>query len=175
MINREQTLSSQSIYQGSVINLRVDQVQAKGKIAKREIVEHCGAVCGVGITKDDKLVLIKQYRKAIERELIEIPAGKLNLGEKPLEAVIREFKEETGFDVEDVEFITSFYTTPGFSNEIGHLYFLKCTDLGETNFDEDEDIELLLCNKEEAKEMIFNGEIIDAKTILGIMMFLDKY
>lgn len=174
MLNREKTISSQNIYKGKIITLRVDEVEINGKKSKREIIEHCGAVCGVGITKDNKIVLIKQFRKAIEKDLIEIPAGKLEPGEEPFDAIVREFKEETGFDVEAVEFITTFYTTPGFSNELGYLYFLKCTELGDTSFDEDEEIELLLCTKDEAKKMIYSGEIIDAKTILGIMMYLDK-
>jgi len=171
---KEKTLSTKKIYDGKVVSLKVDIVEvSEGKTAVREIVNHCGAVCAVGITRDKKLVLVKQFRKSIEKEIIEIPAGKLEPGEIPAEAIVREFKEETGYDIENLKYMTYFYTTPGFSNEVGHIYFLDATDKGNTNFDEDEDIEIIELSLKETKEMIYKKEIVDAKTILGVMMYSD--
>ncbi|MGB5822572.1 MAG: NUDIX hydrolase [Proteocatella sp.] len=173
-MTKEKTISSTQIYNGKVVSLKVDVVQInETQTAIREIVTHCGAVCGVGITKEKKIVLVRQYRKSIEKDIIEIPAGKLDLGEEPDDAIIREFKEETGYDVENVTYMTYFYTTPGFSDEIGHLYFLDATEKGDTNFDDDEDIEILEYSLADVKAMIYNKEIVDSKTILGIMMYSD--
>lgn len=171
---KEQTISSKQIYNGKVLSLRVDEVRInENKTSIREIVSHGGAVCAVGVTSENKILLVKQYRKSFESEMIEVPAGKLDPGELPESAVIREFKEETGYDVENVKYMTTFNTSPGFSNEVVHLYFLDATVKGDTDFDEDEDIEILEHSLEEIKNMIYKREIVDAKTILGVMMYSD--
>lgn len=171
---KEQTISSKQIYKGKVLSLRVDEVRInENKTSIREIVSHGGAVCAVGVTSENKILLVKQYRKSFESEMIEVPAGKLDPGELPELAVIREFKEETGYDVENVKYMTTFNTSPGFSNEVVHLYFLDATVQGDTDFDEDEDIEILEHSLEEIKDMIYKREIVDAKTILGVMMYSD--
>ena len=173
-MTKERTISSDRIYSGKMVSLKVDTVEvSEGRTAIREIVNHCGAVCAVGVTEDKKIVLVKQFRKSIEKDIIEIPAGKLEPGEKPDEAIIREFKEETGYEVSNLRYMTYFYTTPGFSDEVGHIYFLDARDKGDTNFDEDEDIEIIELSLRETKEMIYSKEIVDAKTILGIMMYSD--
>lgn len=171
---KEQTISSKQIYNGKVLSLRVDEVRInENKTSIREIVSHGGAVCAVGVTSENKILLVKQYRKSFESEMIEVPAGKLDPGELPESAVIREFKEETGYDVKNVKYMTTFNTSPGFSNEVVHLYFLDATVKGDTDFDEDEDIEILEHSLEEIKDMIYKREIVDAKTILGVMMYSD--
>lgn len=170
---KEKTLSSKEIYSGKIIKVFLDEVQIdnNNKKALREIVKHSGAVCALAVTKDGKIILIKQFRKAIEADLIEIPAGKLESGENPEDAIKRELKEETGYDVQSLEYITQFYTSPGFSNELGYLYFAKLGEQGETCFDEDEDIEIFQYNISDAIEMITKGEIRDAKTILAISLY----
>ena len=172
---REETISSKTIYDGKIVHLVQVEVQTgNNKMAMREIVLHRGAVCAVAITKENKIVLVQQFRKAVEDKLIEIPAGKLEIGEEADAAIIRELKEETGYDVLSFEYITKFYTSPGFSNEIGYLYFAKLGDQSETCFDEDEDIEIFEYDIEEAVHLIHTGQIIDAKTIAGILMYVQS-
>lgn len=171
---KERTIHSERIYNGKVIDVYVDEVEIGDKTSKREIVKHRGAVCALALTSDRRIVLVRQFRKATEEFLLEIPAGKLEIGEEPQTAILREIKEETGYEVEKIEYITEFYTSPGFSNERIHLYFAMLGAAGETDFDEGEDIEIVLCEKEEALEWIMQGKIKDAKTIAAISLFLTK-
>ena len=118
MIAKEKTISSDRIYTGKVISLKVDTVEIENKgYQKREIVEHQGAVAIVALTDDDKVVLIKQFRKPIEQVIWEIPAGKLEIGETPKECAIRELKEETGYSAKNIKLIHKFFTSSGFSNQ----------------------------------------------------------
>ena len=107
----ERTVATEPIFDGRVIKVRVGEVVLpNGETSKREIVKHPGAVAIIAITDDEKIVLVEQYRKAMEKELVEIPAGKLEQGEKPEVTAIRELEEETGYICENMELITSFYT-----------------------------------------------------------------
>lgn len=169
---KEKTLNSKEIYSGKIIKVFLDEVEiGENKKALREIVKHGGAVCALAVTNDGQIILVKQFRKAIEKDLMEIPAGKLELGENPEDAIRRELKEETGYDVNSLDYITNFYTSPGFSNELGYLYFAQLGERGETSFDEDEDIEIFEYSISEAIDMITKGEICDAKTILAISLY----
>ena len=113
----EKTIKKEKIYEGKVIDLTIHEVEIKDSISYREVVEHRGAVCAVPITREGRIVLVKQFRKAVEDYLLEIPAGKLEINEEPSEAIKREIKEETGYDVSNIEYGIKFYTSPGFSNE----------------------------------------------------------
>ncbi|RKD27862.1 ADP-ribose pyrophosphatase [Caminicella sporogenes DSM 14501] len=169
MIN-ERTIKSDKIYQGKIINLRVDTVELPDKkYSKREIVEHPGGVAILPITKDNKIIMVKQYRKSVEEKLLEIPAGKLEIGEEPKECAKRELLEETGYTSENIEYLFKFYTSPGFSNEVISLFIAKNLEKGEARPDEDEYIEIKEYEIEELLEMIKNGEIKDAKTIIAIL------
>lgn len=171
----EKTISTKNIYSGKVIKVITQEVEiSPNKTTTREIVLHRGAVCAVAVTREEKIVLVKQYRKAVEAFLLEIPAGKLELNEAPDEAVIRELKEETGYEVDDLAYVTKFYTSPGFSNELGHFYIARLGEPGDTCFDESEDIEIFEYTLTEVLEMIAQGEIIDAKTIMGILLYCQK-
>ncbi len=172
MVIEEKTISSEMIYQGSIINLRKDKVSLDGdKTSFREIVEHKGGVGIAAITKEGKMVLVKQYRKAAEKALFEIPAGKLDkAGDEPISAAIRELKEETGYKAENLTLLTSFYTSVGFSDEIIYLFYANDLEPGEPCPDENEHIESFLFDIAELKEMIRNGKICDAKTIIAILM-----
>lgn len=142
----EKTLRTTPIYSGKVISLQVDDVLLpNNKESKRELVKHPGAVAIIAITSDNKLVVVEQYRKALERTLIEIPAGKIEPGEDPKDTALRELEEETGFTASDLHYIQSFATSPGFADEIIHIYVAQGLKKLEAKrlLDEDEFVELL--------------------------------
>ena len=171
MIAKEKTISSDRIYTGKVISLKVDTVEIENKgYQKREIVEHQGAVAIVALTDDDKVVLIKQFRKPIEQVIWEIPAGKLEIGETPKECAIRELKEETGYSAKNMKLIHKFFTSSGFSNQKIYIFLATGLTKGEHKFDEDEIIEKYEIDINEARNMIIKNEIEDAKTAIGILL-----
>lgn len=168
----ETTIHSETIFTGKVISLRVDDVRLpNGQTSKRELIDHPGAVAVLAETKDQKIVLVKQYRKALEKTLIEIPAGKLEPGEKPEVTALRELEEETGYTTKELTYVTSFYTSPGFANEIIYLY--HATNLEKLadppRGDDDEHIELMELSLNDAKAYVANGRIQDAKTSYAIL------
>lgn len=168
----EKTLRSNPVYQGKIISLKVDDVLLpNGKEAKREIVNHPGAVAIIAITEEGNLVLVEQYRKALERSIIEIPAGKLEPGEKPEYTAKRELEEETGYGCNDLQYLQTFSTSPGFADEVIHLFVAK--DLykieEKADLDEDEFVELLEVTLEEAEEMVKEQRIYDAKTAFAVL------
>lgn len=173
-MNKEITVKSEKIFEGKIINLRVDTVELQNqKYAKREIVEHKGASAVIAINEKDELILVKQYRKAVEDFLFELPAGKINVAEEPRECALRELKEETGYEAKIATKIYEIYSTPGFSNE--KIYLFKAEELTytATNFDEDEEIEVMSISKNQAKNMLETGQITDGKTLVGILFWLN--
>ena len=171
MIFEEKTISTEMIYKGSILNLRKDKVCVKdNQTSYREIVEHNGGVALAAITNEGKLVMVKQYRKAEEKVVLEVPAGKIEKGEGHSITARRELKEETGYIAGKIEFITSFYSSIGYSTEIIYLYLATQLTPGETDFDDNESIEIMEYRISELKEMIFNMEIEDAKTIAAILL-----
>ena len=168
----EQTISSKSIYEGKIISLRVEDVKLPdGNLAKRELVKHPGAVAIIPITVEGKIVLVKQFRKALNRTLIEIPAGRIEIGEAPLVTAKRELEEETGYGTTEITYIQSFATSPGFADEVIHLYLAEELYHIENpaEGDEDEFIELVEVTIEEAEKLVISGEIYDAKTAFAIL------
>jgi ADP-ribose pyrophosphatase len=168
----EKTLSSQKIYEGKIISLRLEEVELPdGNRAKRELVQHPGAVALIPITNEGKIILVKQYRKSLNRSLIEIPAGRIEVGEDPKITALRELEEETGYGAREVTYIQSFATSPGFADEIIHLYLAE--NLYEIENpaagDEDEFIELLEATIDEAEQMVAAGDIYDAKTAFAVI------
>ena len=165
----EKTISSQTIYEGKVVKLKVDEVLLpNGKTAKREIVNHQGAVAVMALTDEGKLIAVRQFRKPLEREIVELPAGKLEPGEEPLACAIRELKEETGYEAESFTHLSSFYTSPGFADELLHLYLATGLRKGEAQLDEDEFVDVVELTLEEAQELHRLGEIRDAKTVVAL-------
>lgn len=171
MIVEEKTISSDKIYTGKVVSLRLDTVEIPGKgYQKREIVEHGGAVGIVALTEDKKLILVKQFRKPIEKVIWELPAGKLEIGENPKECAIRELKEETGYSAENIKLIHKFFTSAGFSNEKLYIYLATGLTKGDTHFDEDEFLDIFEVDFNEAYDLVLNNEVEDAKTSIGILL-----
>nr|WP_066635522.1 NUDIX hydrolase [Desulfolucanica intricata] len=166
----EKTIDSKVIYQGKILNLRLDTVTLpNGNTGAREIVEHSGAVAIVAITDDQKVVLVKQYRHPVGEVLLELPAGKLESGENPLQCARRELKEETGWEAAEWIELTTFYTSPGFSNEKMYLYLAKNLSYTGQKLDEDEFVQVILMTLDDAVQRVLSGEIHDSKSIAGIL------
>jgi ADP-ribose pyrophosphatase len=164
----EKTISTETIYQGKIISLQVDHVELpNGQIATREIVRHPGAVCVLALL-EDKMLVVEQYRKPLGRSQVEIPAGKLEPGEDPMEAAGRELEEETGYKASSLRLICSYYTSPGFADELIHFYAAEQLIKGEINPDEDEFLECEAITLEQAQQMIEEQRISDAKTIAAV-------
>ncbi len=157
------------IFQGKVISLQVDTVRLPdGETGTREVVKHPGAVAVLAI-HDDKMVVVEQYRVALGRSQIEVPAGKLNGNEDIWEAACRELKEETGYIASDWKHLYSCYTSPGFADEFIHLFLAESLIEGDADPDEDEFLESFEITLEQAIKLISNGTISDAKTILCVL------
>lgn len=167
----EKTLKTEEIFKGKVIRLQVDEVELpNGKTSKREIVKHPGAVAILALTEENKIILVDQYRKPMERALVEIPAGKLEPGEKPELTAVRELEEETGYECEKLDHLISFYTSPGFADELVHLYLATGLTKKENpkSADEDEFVELIEVDLDEAVQLVNEQKIYDAKTAYAI-------
>ncbi|MBI4180974.1 MAG: NUDIX hydrolase [Chloroflexi bacterium] len=173
-MNKERTLSSQLIYEGRVVRLRIDTVQLpSGRETTREIVEHSDCVAMVPVDGNGNLLLVKQFRQAVAKELLEIPAGGIDTGEDPITAVRREMQEETGYLPQKMERLGGFYSSPGFSTEYMHLYL--ATDLVPSQLyaEDTESIKLIPVSPAEIPRLIASGTICDAKSIIGLRAFLE--
>src|SRR5215470_14448741 len=166
-------LSSRIVYNGGHIKVREDQViEPAGHKASREIVVHPGAVCIVARPTSESVILIRQYRHATGRELIEIPAGTLHDGEDPRECAVRELEEEAGYRAAIMTERARFWTTPGFTTEFMYLYEASGLTKTQTRPDEDEVITVEIVRSSEALQMVDDGRIQDAKSILGLLRVL---
>jgi ADP-ribose pyrophosphatase len=165
MIGRE------TIFEGKVVRLYLDKVRLpNGKEAEREVVLHWGAVGMVALDDEEKVYLVRQYRHPVGRELIEIPAGKLDPGEEPLDCARRELMEEIGYSADEWRELASFYTSPGFSDEMLHLFLARNLKEGVADPEEDEFLEIIHLPLQEALRMVARGEIQDSKTIVGLAL-----
>lgn len=170
----EETLSSKTLHVGKNFSFKVDQVKLdNGTEIVREIVDHPGAVAIVAVD-DGNLVLVRQYRYAAQSEIIEIPAGTLEVGEDPYACAVRELQEETGYAASDWTKLLSAYMAPGYSNEIIHFYSADgLTPMGSSP-EEDESITVEKIPFEKVLEMIESNVIRDSKTITGILAYLTR-
>ena len=171
MINLKETkLSSKNVFQGRLLDVRKDEVELpNGKTSTREWINHPGAVCCVPILPDGKIALIKQYRYPVQSEMIELPAGKLDPNEEPEECAMRELQEEIGYRPKKLTFLTHIHPAVGFANEKMWLYLAQDLVPSESKLDEDEFLELIPTDFDEALELIWSGEITDVKTIIGLL------
>lgn len=170
----EKTLSSQLIYDGRAVRLRTDTVQLPGgRKTTREIVEHSDCVAVIAVDGSGNVLLVKQFRKAVEKELLEIPAGGIDPGEDPETTVRRELREETGYLPRKLEKLGGFYSTPGYCTEYLHLYL--ATDLIRSPLyaEDTESIEVVRVPINQIPALIASGSIRDAKSIAGLLTFLE--
>ena len=166
---KEKTINKTYVYKGKILSVRKDDITLPdGTPAIREMVEHGGG-SAVYCEKDGKILLVKQFRYPYKEELYEIPAGKLNEGEDPMQTAIRELEEEGGIRAKRVEKMFDIYPTPAYTNEIIRIY--KATEFIETKscLDEDEFLSAEWIDKWQVKKMIENGQIKDAKTIVAVL------
>ncbi len=171
----ETVIGSEAIYSGKIVHLRVDTVQMPdGKEAKREIIQHNGAVCVVPVREDGTILLVRQFRLAAGGVLLEIPAGKLEAGEEPLGCAARELEEETGYRAETITPLSSFYLAPGYSTEMMYAYLATGLTATKTNFDADENLELVALPFAEVERRLLAGEFQDYKTIAALFHALRK-
>ncbi len=169
---KEETLASECIYDGKILKLKKDKVLLpNGKDAFREIIEHSGGAC-VLCEREGKILLVRQYRYAYEKELWEIPAGKINAGEEPSLTAIRELEEEAGIKAESVELIFKIYPSPGYTSEIIYLYRATGFTNTKMHLDEDEFLSGKWFSVEELKTMMKSGEIKDGKTLIALLYAL---
>ena len=167
----ELTIGTKRIYEGNIINVRVDTVRMpSGRDATREIVEHSHAVCIVPIDNDGNVVLVRQYRKPAEDALLEVPAGGVEDGEISEEAVLRELQEEIGYTADHLEHLSSFWVAPGWATEYMHAYLATGLRESRLDGDEDENIEVVRLRFDEAVSMLKTGEINDGKTIAALLL-----
>jgi ADP-ribose pyrophosphatase len=162
-------IDSQEMYRGSIFDVTEYTVREGDRVYKRDVVHHPGGAGVVAVFDDMTIALVKQYRHPVVRYTLEIPAGRLDPPERPEECAARELEEEIGVKAASLEKLTEFFTTPGFCEE--KLWLYLATDLTETrqNLEYDEIVEIVPVSFPRAFEMISDGEIEDAKTIIGIM------
>ncbi len=171
MIFEEKRVNSKKIYDGRILSLRVDTVTAPAGHAYREIVEHNGAVAAVALTDEDEMLMVRQYRYACGRSVLEIPAGKIDDGETdPQAAMIRELKEETGYTAKSVRCLGKINPSVAYSEEIIHLFLMTGLTPGEQDLDDDEALEVEKIPFRDIYRMAGEGELIDSKTIAAVFM-----
>lgn len=169
----ETKIDGRVIYEGKILTLTLDSVMLPdGSTSKREIIHHCGGAA-VLLIEDEKVLLVKQFRYAYGKETYEIPAGKLNDGEDPRTAATRELEEETGRKAELVH-LMDVYPTPGYTDEIIHIFYAENSTRSAQKLDEGEFLNVEFIPIDTVLQMIENGEINDAKTIIAIYKYLLK-
>ena len=167
----EKQVSREEIYKGKVIHVVKDEVELDdGNRAFREVVLHHGGVC-IALKQGDAYFMVSQYRYSLGKEMLEFPAGKIEKGEDPDEAILREVVEETGYETKGIRKLGSIIPTCGYCTERIHLYYAQASDFVGQHFDPDERIELKKYTYAQISEMIQNGTIDDAKTI-ALMFFI---
>jgi ADP-ribose pyrophosphatase len=173
MLKPEKKLATQQIYQGRAVNIRVDTVEkASGAKTTREVVEHSDCIAVVALDEQDNVFLVRQFRHAVDRFLLEIPAGGIDPGEEPIDSVRRELQEEIGYFPRKIDKLGGFYATPGYGTEFLHCFV--ATDLVPARLvaEDTDDIELVCVSPDEIPRLIASGEICDAKSIAALLMFL---
>lgn len=166
----EQVLSSETAWSGKIFDVECLEVKLpNGRVSRRDVVRHHGAVAIVALTESGKIALVRQYRTALDRVTVEIPAGKLEPGEDPLDCAKRELKEETGFVAGRIAYLTTIASSCGFSDELIHLYLATQLSFEGAKPDEDEFLNVDLVDVQELVDAVLDGKIEDAKTVVGAL------
>ena len=166
----EKTRSSKCVFRGSFLDVIMDEViLPDGNTGTREWINHPGAICCIPVLENGNICLIQQYRYSVRKHMIELPAGKLDIGEKPKDCAKRELEEEIGYKANNIKLLTVMYPAVGFANEKMYLFIAKELKKTKINLDQDEFIQLVPKKLEEAIQMIWDGQISDAKTIIGLL------
>jgi ADP-ribose pyrophosphatase len=167
---REERLASEYVFRGKILKIRVDTVRLpNGRTSTREVVEYAGAVAIVALDDDGRVILVRQYRYPVGEELLEIPAGKLEKDEDPLECAQRELLEETGYTARNWRLLRTYYSTPGFTSEKMHLFLARSLEKGQASTEADEFVEVELIPLKRASELIAEGVIRDGKSLVGLL------
>lgn len=167
----EKEKSSELIFDGKVLHLYRDEIYLpNGKESFREYCRHIGAVCVVPVTDEGEIICVRQYRYAVGRTVLEIPAGKLDSRDEiPIDAAVRELREETGAAAQKITYMGEYFSSPAILDERIYMFLAEELEFGETDFDEDEFIEIVKIPVDELVGMIMRGEIIDGKTQAAVM------
>ena len=166
----EKTLSSEKIFDGHILHVRRDTIELPdGSRGYREVVDHPGGVCVLALDDENRALIVSQYRYPYEKVLREIPAGKLEYGEDPTQAAIRELKEETGAVAGDFRPLGELYPSPGYCGEVIRMDLARDLTFGETHLDKDEFLDLERVPFDQLVEQVLAGEIRDAKTIAAVL------
>ncbi len=166
----EKTLKENVIFSGKIITVNCDEVLLpNGKTSKREVAYHHGGVCVVPLTKDGELLFVRQFRYPYREVVLELPAGKLEKGEDPYQAGLRELGEEAGVTTDEMVSLGKFYPTPGYCSEIIYLYLAENLTVTGQHLDEDEFLNVEKMPLKKALEMVMSGEIVDGKTQTAIL------
>lgn len=166
----EKKIDGKTLYEGVIVNVRLDRAElVNGDIVRREVVEHPGGVTVIPVEEDGTVWCVRQFRYPFQREMLEVPAGKLEIGEKPLPAAVRELSEETGLEAGRMIYLGACCTSPGFSTEVLHIYLALELKHGDAHPDEDEFLNVEKHSLETLTEMVMSGEIDDAKTIIAVL------
>ncbi len=166
----EKTISSDSIFEGRVLHVCRDTVELEdGSQSFREIVQHPGGVCVAALTEHNELLFVRQFRYPYHEVVLELPAGKLEKGQTPLENGKRELLEETGAIGREYITLGQVYPSPGYTDEIIHLYCCRISDMTQEQPDEGEFVKIERIPLQKAVEMVLNNEIPDAKTQIAVL------
>lgn len=166
----EKTLESKLAYKGGILEFYMDTVLLEnGKSSTRDVIRHPGGVCVVAVNENKEVYFVKQFRYPHKKVLLEIPAGKLEWGENPLECGMRELREEAGFTADEFISLGCLYPTPAYDTEVIYMYLAKGLHKAQQELDEDEFLEVLTIPLDEAVKMVMNNEIEDAKTQLALL------
>ena len=163
-------------YQGKILKVYTDHVYVNGKDSNWDFIHHNGGAAVVPVTQEGKILMVRQWRNAIDRYTLEIPAGALNWAEESgKDCVARELEEETGYCSKDIEWLITINSWPPFTNEKVEIFVARNLISSKQNFDEEESIELEEYTIEELKSFIFEGKITDSKTVAGLLAYAAKY